>query len=114
MWPAIVLIFAAYLPGHIKRVTKHPMLAGVKLWALAHLITNGDLGSILLFGSLLAWAVYARIAVKRREAGGEARPAVAAGGWRNDAIALAVGTLAYLALGFTFHPSVIGRPAFGG
>lgn len=113
MWPAIVLLFAAYLPGHIKRAARHPMLAGVKLWALAHLIANGDLGSILLFGSLLAWAVYARIAAKQREVT-EGPAAVPVAGWRNDAIALVVGTLVYLALGFTFHPIAIGRPAFGG
>src|SRR5262245_7670308 len=58
VWPAIVCIVAAYIPGDIKRVLKHPMLVGVKLWAVAHLIANGDLGSIILFGSILAWAVY--------------------------------------------------------
>src|SRR5262245_53003846 len=66
VWPAIVCIVAAYIPGDIKRVLKHPMLVGVKLWAVAHLIANGDLGSIILFGSLLAWAVYDRITLKRR------------------------------------------------
>jgi uncharacterized membrane protein len=112
VWPAVILIVAAYLPGHIKARAQHPMLAGVKLWALAHLIANGDLGSLILFGSLLAWAVYDRIAVKRR---GEApAPLPASAGWRNDAIAVAVGTLAYLALGLVFHPIVIGVPAFSG
>ena len=66
VWPAIIFIVAAYIPGHIKRVLKHPMLVGVKLWALAHLIANGDLGSIILFGSILAWAVFDRITLKRR------------------------------------------------
>src|SRR4051812_40871630 len=51
VWPAIICVVAAYIPGDIKRVLKHPMLVGVKLWALAHLIANGDLGSIILFGS---------------------------------------------------------------
>ena len=51
------------------------MLAGVKTWAFAHLLSNGDLGSILLFGSFLAWAVYARIAAKRRgDAGATVAP----------------------------------------
>ena len=57
---------AAFVPSHIKSKLKHPMLASVKTWALAHLLSNGDLGSILLFGSFLAWGVYARIAAKRR------------------------------------------------
>lgn len=120
MWPAVVLLLAAYLPGHIKSTVKHPMLVSVKLWAAAHLIANGDLGSIVLFGTLLAWAVYDRIAVKRRERmEGMAASPVAIGapaprGWRNDAVALAVGTLVYLALGFTFHPILIGVPAFTG
>jgi uncharacterized membrane protein len=108
--PAIVLVVAAYVPGHIKLALKHPMLAGVKLWALAHLIANGDLGSIILFGSILAWAVYDRISLKRRTDPGA--PPIPTGGWRNDAIAVVAGVLVYLALGFVFHPIIIGVPAF--
>jgi uncharacterized membrane protein len=115
MLPSIILVTAAYLPGHIKRAAKHPMLAGVKLWAFAHLLCNGDLGSILLFGSFLAWGVCARIAVKRREAAGEVTNIQQAGpGWSNDAIAVVVGTFIYFALGFSFHPVIIGVPVFGG
>ena len=66
LWPAFVCIAAAYIPGDIKRVLKHPMLVGIKLWAFGHLLANGDLGSIILFGSFLAWAVYDRITLKRR------------------------------------------------
>jgi uncharacterized membrane protein len=108
--PAVAFVVAAYVPGHIKRVLKHPMLAGVKLWALAHLVANGDLGSIILFGSILAWAVYDRISLKRRSDPGA--PPIPVGGWRNDAIAVVVGVLVYLALGLVFHPVVIGVPAF--
>jgi uncharacterized membrane protein len=110
MLPAVVFVVAAYVPGHIKRALKHPMLAGVKLWALAHLIANGDLGSIILFGSVLAWAVYDRVSLKHRTDPGA--PPIPMGGWRNDAIAVVVGVLVYLALGFLFHPIVIGVPAF--
>ncbi len=110
MWPASIAFVAAYLPGNIKRVLKHPMLVGVKLWAAAHLCANGDLGGIVLFGAVLAWAVYDRIAVKRR--GDTGAPPLPVGGWRNDAIAVVVGTIFYLALGFVFHPIVIGVPAF--
>ena len=66
LWPAFVCIAAAYIPGDIKRVLKHPMLVGIKLWAFGHLLANGDLGSIILFGSFLAWAVYDRITLKCR------------------------------------------------
>ena len=113
VWPAIILVVAAYVPSNIKRVLQHPMLAAVKLWALAHLLANGDLGSIILFGSILAWAVYDRIAVKQR--GEAAAPAAIApsGGYRNDFIVVVAGTLLYFALGFWFHPWVIGVPAFG-
>jgi uncharacterized membrane protein len=111
---SVILVIAAYLPGHIKKWAKHPMLAAVKIWAFAHLLSNGDLGSIILFGSFLAWAVYARIAVKRREARGEVTNIQSTGsGWTNDAIAVVLGIFIYLALGFTFHPVIIGVPVFG-
>jgi uncharacterized membrane protein len=115
VWPAMILLVAAYLPGHIKPVVKHPMLAGVKLWAFAHLLSNGDLGSIILFGSFLAWGVYARIAAKRRGEVVGANPTVGTGSaWANDAIAIVAGTALYLVLGYWFHPAAIGVPAFGG
>jgi uncharacterized membrane protein len=110
MWPASILVVAAYVPGNIKRVLKHPLLVAVKTWAVAHLCANGDLGGMILFGAVLAWAVYARITLKRRADPGA--PLAAAGGVRNDLIAVVVGTIVYLALGFVFHPIVIGVPAF--
>jgi uncharacterized membrane protein len=111
MWPAIVCVVAAYIPGHIKLTLKHPMLVGIKLWAFGHLISNGDLGSIILFGSILAWAVFDRISLKYRSDPGA--PPIPVGGWTKDLIAVLVGTLVFLALGFLFHPVVIGVPAFG-
>jgi uncharacterized membrane protein len=111
MWPASIMVVAAYIPGNIKRVLKHPMLAGVKTWAFAHLCANGDLGGIILFGSVLAWAVYDRITLKRRADSGA--PPIPVGGAKNDIIAVVVGTVLYLALGFVFHPIVIGVPVFG-
>jgi uncharacterized membrane protein len=114
MLPAVILVIAAYLPGHIKAKAKHPMLAGVKLWALAHLLSNGDLGSIILFGSFLAWAVYDRIAVKKREQAGEVNNIqIVDGSWTNDAIAVGLGVFVFFALGYTFHPAIIGVPVFG-
>ena len=66
MWPASIMVAAAYIPGNIKRVLKHPLLLAVKTWAFAHLCANGDLGGMILFGSVLAWAVYDRISLKHR------------------------------------------------
>ncbi len=107
---AVIFVVAAFIPSHIKTRLKHPMLAGVKTWALAHLLSNGDLGSILLFGTFLAWGVFARISTKRRA---DLTPAIAPAGWTNDVIVLALGIVIYLALGYAFHPAVIGVPVFG-
>jgi uncharacterized membrane protein len=107
---AVIFFTAAFIPSHIKAKLKHPMLAGVKTWALAHLLSNGDLGSILLFGAFLAWGVYARIAAKRR---GDVGTTVAPAGYTNDVIVVVIGIVIYLALGYAFHPMVIGAPVFG-
>lgn len=66
MLPVFPLLLAAYLPGRIQARAKHPMLAAVKLWAFAHLLSNGTLADVLLFGGFLAWAVLDRIFLKRR------------------------------------------------
>jgi uncharacterized membrane protein len=82
------------------------MLVAVKAWALSHLLVNGDLGSMVLFGSLLAWAVYDRIAVKRR--GDPGAPSVR---WSiNDLLVVALGTAAYVAM-IWLHESLIGVTA---
>lgn len=106
MWFSFVALAASYAPlGRIKSTLKHPMLVGVKAWALAHLLANGDLGSILLFGGFLVWAAYDRVAVKRRGDVGPPASPFALG----DAIALAIGTGAFAAM-FWLHPIAFGVP----
>ncbi|MFO1114986.1 MAG: NnrU family protein [Beijerinckiaceae bacterium] len=108
MLPAFILLVAAYVPSHIRDKAKHPMLAAVKFWALAHLLANGDLAGLLLFGAFLAWAVYDRISVKKRGAKGPLGDRH--GGVTNDIIAVVVGILLYLAMFRWGHPLLIGVP----
>jgi len=106
MWVAFVCLAAAYTPtGKIRTTLRHPMLVAIKTWALSHLLANGDLGSMILFGAFLAWAVYDRISVKRRGESPAAKSAFNTG----DALAVAVGTAAYIAMLWA-HPFVIGAP----
>jgi uncharacterized membrane protein len=92
MLPVFPLLLAAYLPGRIKTATKHPMLAAVKFWAFAHLLANGLLADVLLFGGFLAWAVLDRISLKRRPP--QALRTAPAGRF-NDAIAIVLGLAVY-------------------
>jgi len=105
MWFAFVALAAmSPKPSRIKGWLRHPMLVGIKIWALAHLLVNGDAGGMLLFGSFLAWAVYDRIAVKRRGDLGAPRLDAFT---RADGIAVVAGTVAYVAMIF-LHPWLIG------
>lgn len=114
MVPVFVLLFAAYLPGRIQRAAKHPMLLAVKLWALAHLLANGTLADVLLFGGFLAWAVVDRISVKKRAAAGLLRPGpVLPGNKANDAIALVGGLGLYVLFVVWAHAWLIGVRPFG-
>jgi uncharacterized membrane protein len=93
MVPVFPLLLAAYFPGRLQSMAKHPMLVGVKLWACAHLLANGSAADVLLFGSFLAWAVLDRVSLKRRAPrpvrGAPASP------W-NDAIVVLAGLLVYV------------------
>lgn len=102
--PVFPLLVAAYVPSRIRRKTRHPMLLATKLWALSHLLVNGMLADVLLFGSFLAWAVADRIAVKKR---GE-MPAAVATPWINDVIVVVVGLALYMAFAMWLHLWLIG------
>ena len=104
MLPVFVLLAAAYLPGRISAAVKHPMLLSVKLWAFAHLLVSARLANFILFGALLAWAVYDRISAKRR-----ALP-IKSGPVRNDIIAIVIGLLAYAFMLTRGHTLLIGVP----
>jgi uncharacterized membrane protein len=104
------LLLAAYLPGRIKTATKHPMLAATKLWALAHLMSNGTLADVLLFGGFLVWAVADRISLKRRPA----RPVPGAPpSAANDLIAIVGGLALYGLFVWQVHAWLIGVSPIG-
>jgi uncharacterized membrane protein len=108
--PAFVLMAAAYVPGtRIRARLGHPMVLGVKLWALAHLLANGRLADLLLFGGFLVWAIADfRAARARDRRDGVVRQA---GPASRDAIAIAVGLGAWVVFAFVLHASLIGvRP----
>lgn len=106
MLPVFVLLIAAYVPGRISRWAQHPMLLAVKLWALAHLLTNGALADVLLFGSFLVWAVADRISLKRRQPRPAPQIPLRRGG---DLVALLGGLALYVAFVLWWHGALIGR-----
>jgi len=105
MLPAFPLLLAAYLPGRIRAALKHPMLAAVMLWALAHLVSNGTLADVLLFGAFLVWAVADRMSFKHRPARA-IRPAPTSS--LNDVIAVAAGLAIYVVFALRLHARWIG------
>ncbi len=108
MIPAMVLLVAAYVPSRIRTAVRHPMLAALKIWAFAHLLVNGDLASVLLFGSLLAYGVWDRISVKNRASPGPLGDAK--GGIGGDVTAVIVGLALYAFLLVWGHAWLIGVP----
>lgn len=103
-------LFATYLPGRISGALGHPMLVAVKAWALAHLLVNGTLADVLLFGGFLVWAVVDRISMKRRVQ----RPILRApASGINDVLVIVLGLAAYVGFAFWAHPRWIGVPVMG-
>ncbi|TWB17925.1 putative membrane protein [Rhizobium sp. ERR 1071] len=105
---ALICLVASLLPaGHIAVRTKHPMVLSVKIWALAHLLSNGDGAAILLFAAFLAWGVILRISLKRRERAGEItlRPFVSA---KYDLYAIVIGVIVWALIIWKLHAWIIG------
>jgi uncharacterized membrane protein len=109
---AFILLVAAYVPRNgIKARVHHPMVLGVKFWALAHLMANGNLPHVLLFGSFLAWGVLDFIASRRRDRATGAQ--YAAGTLTLTAITVVAGGLAWMAFALHLHGWLIGVRPFG-
>lgn len=111
MLPFFVLLLAAYVPGRIRTAARHPMLLAVKLWAAAHLLSNGTLADVLLFGAFLAWAVIDRIALKRRGAG--AVPTAGRARAANDVVIVVLGLVLYVVFVGWGHRWLIGVSPMG-
>ncbi|WP_428642551.1 NnrU family protein [Roseibium sp.] len=111
MLPVFIFLVAAYVPCRIKVALKHPMLVAVKLWAFAHLLANGDLASVLLFGGFLVWAVVDRISVKRRGPGaGQLAFVSGKPGKLSDIGVILAGLVVYGLFVWKLHPLLIGVP----
>jgi uncharacterized membrane protein len=110
--PAFILLVAAYLPGsHIKAKIGHPMVAGVKVWALAHLPANGNLADATLFGAFLVWAIADFVAARRRDRiAGRTYPVCC---WTRDAAVVVIGLLAWALFALWGHVWLIGVKPFG-
>lgn len=107
--PVFPLLIATYFPGRIQATVKHPMLLAVKIWAFAHLLANGELVSVILFGVFLGWAVVDRISLKKRPK----RPIPGAPAARyNDSVAIVGGIGLYVAFTLWLHELLIGVSPF--
>ena len=112
MVPALILLVASQLPtGHLKKWTRHPMLVAVKLWALGHLLANGELNSVLLFGTFLFYAIIDRILVKRRGDNGPGADVQVQ--TLMDIVSVVLGLALWVGLAVWLHPILFGVPALG-
>jgi uncharacterized membrane protein len=110
---AFILWVAAYVPRNsIKMKLRHPMVLGVKVWALGHLVANNSLADALIFGGFLLWAVMNFRAARQRDRAGGSLPASVRSRWA-DALTLGIALLAYWAVAFHLHASLIGVRPFG-
>ena len=109
---AFVLLAATYVPRNaIKSRMHHPMLLAVKTWAFAHLLANGRLADLVLFGAFLIWAIVGFIAARKRDrVAGTQYPAGTLGG---SVAAAAIGIVAWAVFAFWLHGALIGVAPFG-
>jgi len=105
MLPAIILLVATDVPSNIKRVIRHPMLWGVTLWGFSHLLANGDLASLILFGSFFSYALFDIWSANRRgyKKSTQSHPA------SKDVKLVIIGIVAYVVI-ILVHPYAIGVP----
>jgi len=109
---SFVLLAAAYVPRNgIKSRLHHPMVLSVKTWAFAHLLANGRLADLLLFGAFLAWAIACFAAARRRDRAADRQ--YPAGGAGATAVTVLAGVLAWALFGFWLHGVLIGVRPFG-
>jgi uncharacterized membrane protein len=108
---AIILLVAAYVPGnHIKARICHPMLAATKTWAFAHLLANGTLADVVLFGAFLVWSIVAFVTSRRRDrAAGTTYPSLGIG---RDILTIIVGIAGWALIAFYLHLRLIGVSPF--
>ena len=112
MLPSWILLTAAYVPGNsVKARLHHPMLLGVKLWAMAHLLANGSLSHLLLFGSFLAWGVACFVSASRRDRA--AATVYPPGRMLPTIVTVVVGVLLWAGFVMGLHRLLIGVPIFG-
>lgn len=110
--PALVLLVAAYLPGRIRRATGHPMTLAVVLWSGAHLLANGQVVDVMLFGAFFAWSLVVLFSARRRASGAGSDLALPAGP-ANDILAVVIGIGLWAWLAFGGHRVLFGMPIFG-
>jgi uncharacterized membrane protein len=109
---SFVLLAAAYVPGNsIKARLHHPMVLGVKVWAFAHVLANGNVAHVVLFGSFLVWAIWNFAASRRRDR--LTRVTYPPGKGTATAITVVVGIAAWLAFALFLHGWLIGIRPFG-
>lgn len=110
---AMVLLAATYVPGtHIRQWVAHPMLLGTRVWAFGHLLANGRLADVVLFGSVLGWSIFAYHAARARDAASGTR--YPAAGWQRDVVAVAGGVAAWIAILVYLHRYLAGVPLIAG
>jgi uncharacterized membrane protein len=105
--PVFPLLLAAYLPGRIQTAARHPMLVATQLWAVAHLLVNGMLADVLVFGAFLVWAILDHASMKHRTQ--RAIPHLAPSE-ANDLLVVAGGLALYAGFVLWLHGWLIGVP----